>query len=120
MIHANDSVLARMTKAGWIQSARNDSGLLIEWTEAGGDASRKFRELFDASSCVSCIRIVGTAGGYVSIKNTRRAGWIIVAYLRAQSRTGKRKREQNKADPPTSRIFLSQNSHWRLLSELDL
>jgi hypothetical protein len=44
---ATQAVLERMTGAGWIQSAMNQKGLLIEWTESGKEAAKQFGALFD-------------------------------------------------------------------------
>jgi DNA-binding MarR family transcriptional regulator len=40
------AVLERMTKAGWIESARNKTGVLIEWTPAGNEAAKQLGSLF--------------------------------------------------------------------------
>ena len=47
MAKATQAMMERMTAAGWIQSARDNRGLLIEWTESGAKASKEFRVLFD-------------------------------------------------------------------------
>jgi hypothetical protein len=44
---ATKAVLERMTRAGWIQSAMNQKGFVIEWTESGKQAAKQFGALFD-------------------------------------------------------------------------
>lgn len=41
------SVLDRLTAAGWIQSARNAQGLLIEWTPKGRAEAIRLREILN-------------------------------------------------------------------------
>jgi hypothetical protein len=47
MVKATQSTLERMTSAKWVQTARNEKGLLIEWTAEGTEAAKQFRVLFD-------------------------------------------------------------------------
>jgi hypothetical protein len=44
---AAESMLERMTIAGWIESARNRQNLVIRWTQSGIEASRQVGILFN-------------------------------------------------------------------------
>jgi hypothetical protein len=47
MAQAMESMLARLTQAGWIESAHNKKQILIRWTQTGIVASKQFGVLFD-------------------------------------------------------------------------
>ena len=47
MEKALESILDRLTQAGWIESARNRKGLLINWTAKGTESAKQLRMLFD-------------------------------------------------------------------------
>jgi hypothetical protein len=45
--HGLHAMLERMTRAGWLESARNKQNFVIRWTELGAEAATEFGILFD-------------------------------------------------------------------------